>query len=41
MIETVINSNIETLLNLFTWGGVILTAAVAVFITKVAATHNL
>lgn len=41
MIETVINNNLENLLNLFVWTGVILTAAAGVFITKIAAEHDL
>jgi hypothetical protein len=41
MIETVINSNIETLLNLFTWGGVVLTVIGIAIVCKVVTTHNL
>jgi hypothetical protein len=41
MIETIVNNNLETILQIFTWSGVLLTAAVGVFITKIAASHNL
>ena len=41
MIENIVNNHLETILQVFTLTGALLTAVVGVFITKVAAAHNL
>jgi len=41
MIETFVNAHLETILNLFTWSGVVLTVLAGIFIAKITTSHNL